>query len=403
MSNYNKIINPITSRKVSTNGKVGRNIISKYIQYAGTKHIQYGAKYSIATSLQYTNTLVFCHGNKNNKNTDSLEWVCDKQDVAPGLETQLLAECTHNIQDQDILFNIFDKLEGPIIYKTVDYSTDNLPDYEINITNINEIEDLWNELYIAKAPIKNIIILNCGGFDFTILIPLLVKSITLLRFIKKTNRFIKNNWKIIIPNMITLINTDINPIVDILTSDDDLSKQGIETIGLQPKKGITIETMETELLKRDIHFINAIQLGNWIAELPYEKYKEYLDRYLNSNNLAAPYNHGDYVLLRTYIKNRMPMYRLNNFTRDIFYNYFDEIFKFHCKTRDNPDRELSEDMSTILQNNLGAMLHGLGSVPEIVLYLKKITYSPRKVWTAILGDQRMGHQRGPYLGITLEA
>jgi hypothetical protein len=396
MSNYNKIVNPITGRKVNANGQLGRNIISNYIQYGG--------KYSIATSLEYTNTLVFCHGNKNNTKPATLEWVCDAPDylIGAGQRTQLLANCAHNIQDQNQLFSIFDKLEGPIRYKTIDYNADNSPDYKTNITNIHEIEDLWNELYITNAPIKNIIILNCGGFNLTILLPLLLKSITLLQNIHDASGFIKNNWKIIIPNMITLINTDINPIVEILTMNTGLAEKGLETIGMQKIPGKSIETMETELLKRDIGFVNGLQVGNWISELSYDQYKEYLDYYLNSNNPPASYNEGDPRYLRDYIKHRPPILGSNNFTRDIFYNYFDELFKFYCKTKENPDRELSEDMSIVLQNSIGAMLHGLGSVPEIVLYFKKIVYYPRKLWTAFLGEEKMAHDRGPYFGVILE-
>ena len=58
----------------------------------------------------------------------------------------------------------------------------------------------------------------------------------------------------------------------------------------------------------------------------------------------------------------------------------------------------SQDVAIGFQNTLGAILQTLGCPPEILLYIKKITFTPGNMWTAIQRDVSIGEGRGPYIG-----
>ena len=85
----------------------------------------------IASTLEETNTLVFCHGNlnrRNKSNTEQREWIVESS----------MGCYTKNIQDQELLHHILDSLpsDGSIRYQSYDIDSSTEPNGIIDLTNL---------------------------------------------------------------------------------------------------------------------------------------------------------------------------------------------------------------------------------------------------------------------------
>jgi hypothetical protein len=391
MSYLEKIVNPLTGRKVNIHSKLGKTIIYNYQQQGGNV--------SLATSLKKANTLVFCHGNKNNRRMGAgkYEWTCDL-DV-----TQ--EDCMRSLQDQDGLFEIFKRnLEGNIRYLTFDYSSASDPDNIIDITNVGQLSKLWKDIYRLDAPIKNIVILNCGGFKFSELLPLLVQSKLLLDQIRDKGGVekIKWNWNIIVPNLISLVNKDMAHMIDILTDDGERINNSVPNIDLLGSVNKTPEMMEKQLLIRDVTEIQDIL--PYVENVPRELFKGLLDKHLNSKSCLV--RETDNHFTRKYLKQRMkilPNSKVSYMSqRDILYGFFWELYKFLIHTGKGHNY-YTQKASDNFQTSLDGILYGLGYPQDEIININSIIYTPGKTWTTIKEGRRRGELRGPYIGVTFSS